>query len=195
MGNVLVGYDAEDIVSHFASDPADRALLLSAIFRAPEWAMADANAITEDEFYALIETRLPARLVPAGQKAFREWHLFNRRLPEAERLVGELKNAGYGLYLLSNAALRFDVYYRDYPALTALDGRIVSAHVGAVKPDPAIYRALFDTYGLTPSECYFVDDVPENIEGARRMGMDGFVFDRFQYGELRQALRDRGVRF
>ncbi len=194
MGNVLVGYDADYIVSHFTDDPADHALLLAAIFRSPQWAMADANAITEDDFYALLPGRLPERLLPAGQRAFREWHLYNQRIPAAETLVDDLKKAGYRLYLLSNASLRWDVYWQDYHALSALDGHIVSSHVNAVKPDAAIYQTLFDTYDLTPAECYFVDDLPANIEGGRRMGMDGFVFDRFQYDELRDDMRAKGVR-
>lgn len=193
MGNVLLGYDADYIVSHFTDDPDDHARLLAAIFRAPEWTMADANTITEDDFYALLPGRLPAGLLPTGQKAFREWHYHNRRIPEAEALVDDLHAAGYKLYLLSNASLRWDLYWRDYHALAALDGHIVSSHVNAVKPDPAIYRTLFDTYGLLPSECYFVDDLSANIEGGRRMGMDGFVFDRFQYDELRADMQAKGI--
>ena len=194
MGNVLVGFDAAYIASQFAADPEDSALLLSAIFRAPEWAMADANLITEDAFYGLLPGRLPARLLPAGQRAFLEWQRYNRRIPEAEALVMALKAAGYRLYLLSNAALRFDAYWRDFPALAALDGHIVSARVNAVKPDAVIYQILFDTYALTPAECYFVDDLAANIEAGKRMGMDGFVLDRFQYGELIMDMRAKGVR-
>ncbi len=194
MGNVLLGFDAAYIASQFAADETVRDLLLSSIFRAPEWALMDAGALTEEDMLRLIPERLPQELVQTGLAAYSGWHLHNRRIPEAETLVNDLKAAGYRLYLLSNASPRWTVYWRDYPAIAALDGHVVSAFVGAVKPDPAIYRILFDSYGLDPAECFFVDDVPANIAGGRALGMDGFVLDRFQYDKLRVALREKGVR-
>ena len=44
------------------------------------------------------------------------------------------------------------------------------------KPDPAIYRYLFETFSLNPRECFFIDDLEENIEIGRSLGMDGLVF-------------------
>ncbi len=193
MGNVLVRYDAEYIASQFTQDEAARKLLLTEIFRAPEWTLLDAGLLDEEEMRARIAKRLPDALVETGLRAYAQWHCFNRRIPEAESLVDELKRAGCRLYLLSNAAARWRVYWRDFPAMTALDGHIVSALVGALKPDAAIYRILFDTYGLDPAESYFVDDVAANVEAGRALGMDGFVLDRFQYGALREALKEKGV--
>lgn len=61
---------------------------------------------------------------------------------------------------------------------------MISSEEKVVKPEPEIYQRLFDRYGLEPSECVFTDDREENIEGARRMGMDGIVFvDAKQYEE------------
>lgn len=45
-----------------------------------------------------------------------------------------------------------------------------------VKPDPGIYLYLFQTYGLKPEECFFIDDLEDNIEAGRKLGMDGIVF-------------------
>ena len=194
MGNVLLRYDADYIVSQFAVDPADRAALLSAIFHAPEWALMDAGELGEADMLRLIPKRLPPRLAETGIAAYQNWHLHNQPIPEAEALVKQLKAAGYRLYLLSNAAPRFQAYWRDYPALTALDGHVVSAFVHAVKPEPAIFRILFDTYGLKPEECFFVDDMAANVAAGKALGMDGFVLDGFQYDGLRKALGERGVR-
>ena len=44
------------------------------------------------------------------------------------------------------------------------------------KPDPAIYRYLFQTYGLNPEECFFIDDLKANIETGKKLGMDGIIF-------------------
>ena len=40
-----------------------------------------------------------------------------------------------------------------------------------------IYELLCETYGLIPQECIFVDDRPENVEAAKKAGMEGIVFD------------------
>lgn len=45
-----------------------------------------------------------------------------------------------------------------------------------LKPNPNIYQYLFDTYHLDPSECFFINDLEENIAAARNLGMDGIVF-------------------
>lgn len=40
-----------------------------------------------------------------------------------------------------------------------------------------MYRYLFETYSLDPAECFFIDDLRENIEAGRALGMDGIIFD------------------
>ena len=52
--------------------------------------------------------------------------------------------------------------------------------VKMVKPDADIYQCLFDTYGLKPEECVFLDDRPENIEGGEKLGMRGIVFESYE---------------
>ena len=41
---------------------------------------------------------------------------------------------------------------------------------------PEIYRLLFDKWDLDPQDCFFLDDKPENIEAAKKAGMNGIVF-------------------
>ena len=50
----------------------------------------------------------------------------------------------------------------------------IKEHV--IKPNPEIYQRLFAKFNLTPDECIFADDRAENIEGGRRLGMNGIVF-------------------
>ena len=48
---------------------------------------------------------------------------------------------------------------------------MVSYMIHKAKPDEAIYRALVEKYGLRIEECLFFDDRSENIEAARKLGM------------------------
>ena len=46
----------------------------------------------------------------------------------------------------------------------------------ACKPEEKIYRALLDRYGLAPEETVFLDDNPDNIAGAERLGIRTVLF-------------------
>lgn len=48
---------------------------------------------------------------------------------------------------------------------------VSSCYVGMRKPDEKIYRLALDLIQKTPDECCFIDDRPENIEGAAKVGM------------------------
>ena len=91
-------------------------------------------------------------------------------------LARRLHQAGYDLYLLSNAGVRFDRAKGRIPVLPLLSGWVVSAYEHLMKPDPAIYALLCQRYGLEPSACLFVDDSQDNVEDARRAGMSAYRF-------------------
>lgn len=78
----------------------------------------------------------------------------------------------------------------QFPIFKLLDGQIISSEEMVIKPEPEIYHRLFAKFNLKPEECIFTDDRAENIEGGRRLGMEGIVFtDAKQYErELRDLL-------
>jgi hypothetical protein len=60
--------------------------------------------------------------------------------------------------------------------LAGFRGVVVSGDEGLLKPEPAIYRVLFDRYGLDPAACVFVDDSPGNVAAAADLGMHALHF-------------------
>lgn len=50
---------------------------------------------------------------------------------------------------------------------------LASCEVGVMKPDPAIYRACEERFKLCPERTIFVDDKPDNVEGALACGWQG----------------------
>ena len=62
------------------------------------------------------------------------------------------------------------------PVLKKLDGLVVSYRIHLLKPDPAIYLYAAKNLGIKPEETLFVDDVLANVEGARKVGMEGYLF-------------------
>lgn len=194
MGNVLLDYDPMRLIRRYTADAGEIAAINGALFASKEWALLDEGLITDGEMIETAVARLPERLHEMTREMFAVWPTLYLPIPETERLVRQLRANGYPCYLLSNASLRWYSYEADFPVFSLLCGRIISASFRTVKPKPAIYRALFDTFSLIPAECFFIDDLAANVAGGRALGMDGFVLDQRQYGELTRTLCEKGVR-
>lgn len=92
-------------------------------------------------------------------------------------LIQELKGKGYGIFGLSNwPATTFNEARKRFRTMASIDKYVISSHVNLVKPGKEIYQHLLSKYSLEPSECVFIDDREENINGARSVGMKGIVF-------------------
>lgn len=80
-------------------------------------------------------------------------------------------------------------------AVRSLSHRLVSHHMGLVKPDAAIYRAAERELGVRPSEVMFFDDLEENIAGARACGWhaEQIDHDRDTAAQITGHLRARGI--
>jgi len=60
--------------------------------------------------------------------------------------------------------------------LNFFKGDAVSCHLGAVKPNRAFYERALAKFGLPPAACLFIDDRPENVEGARDFGISALQY-------------------
>ena len=116
-----------------------------------------------------------------------------REYPYAKPWITELKERGFRVYLLSNyGKTSFEQGSKGFSFLPLVDGAVISYEVKHIKPEPEIYTALFEKYGLKPEECVFFDDREENIEAAGKLGMHGIVFTSKEEAEqkLDELLKD-----
>lgn len=51
------------------------------------------------------------------------------------------------------------------------DHAFTSSDYGARKPDPTVFERVLERYGVGASDAFFADDLPENIAGARSLGI------------------------
>lgn len=108
-----------------------------------------------------------------------------------ETLLDRLRER-YTLLLLSNTnAIHFRYLELHYPHIGYFHHRTLSHEAGAQKPDAAIYLAALAQAGVDPGEVFFTDDLEENIEAARRLGMDGAQFTTV--ADLESELQLRGI--
>ena len=192
MGGVLINFDAERYTARFVPDAGDRALIRRELFRSVAWIQMDRGSITDEEAVAAVCARLPAHLHQAVRDILDNWHQDIPPLDGIYDLIKELKEKGYGIYLLSNTCTRFHSFRKNIPALRFFDGEFISADCHLVKPAPGIYQCFLEKFGLDGAECVFIDDVPLNVEGAVRCGINGIVYHG-DPGLLRRQLRQLGV--
>jgi HAD superfamily hydrolase (TIGR01509 family) len=107
-----------------------------------------------------------------------------------EKLIDELKAAGYKLYVLSNMSREFIDFLRKQKVYENFDGDVVSCEVGIVKPMPEIYDLLLKRFELDPAETIFIDDRKENVDAAAAKGIATFHFDRNDYEGSCKRLRE-----
>lgn len=192
MGNVLLRFDREEFLDAAGVAKEDREILLRRVFLSTDWVKLDWGTHDEEEAVERMCLGLPSRLHPAVHQLVECWDEPIRPMEGMEELVRELKDKGYTLYLLSNASRRQHAYWPRVPGQDCFAGTLISADLGVIKPDAAIYEALYKKFSLKPEECLFIDDSPYNIEGGIRTGMDGIVF----YGDvpaLRAELKARSI--
>ena len=92
----------------------------------------------------------------------------------------------YKVGLLSNAwdDLRQTMHER-WNIDGLFDELIISAEVKMVKPDPHIFHLALERLGVQPAETVFIDDIIENVEAARRVGLFAI-----QYQNMPQTLAE-----
>ena len=93
-------------------------------------------------------------------------------------LFGFFKGKGYTLVLGSNTNDLHAAQFRRQFAETLgqFDRLVLSYEVGHVKPSTAFYLACAEAAGADPGDCVFIDDLPENVEGARAAGLVGLLY-------------------
>ena len=99
--------------------------------------------------------------------------------PESEAVLEELKRMGMPLYALSNWDIGLEEVLEDLGWTRFFDGFVVSAIVGAEKPDGAIFEEALRVAGVEPHRAVHVGNDPaSDVRGASEAGMDAVLVDR-----------------
>ena len=176
LGGVVFEWNPDAIIQSVFDDAAVRARIKTQIFAHPDWAETDRGTLTETD--AIV--RWAARTGHAEAEIdalLRATEIGLRVKTDTIALMDELLARGLMLFCLSNMPIeRYDYLYRTHDFWPKFHGIVISGHVQLLKPEPAIYQHLLHTYEINAPECVFLDDMPENIAAAQRLGMHGIVF-------------------
>ena len=123
----------------------------------------------------------------------RDWEdIFWLNEPVAQ-LIAVLASRGYTLILGSNTNVLHAKHFRRQFAATLerFDALVFSYEVGTIKPGSRFYEACARAAGVHAASCVFVDDVAENVEGARTAGLKSLQY--LDTASLVAGLRELGV--
>ena len=130
---------------------------------------------------------------PLIEAYFERWaEMMAGEIEGAVAILEELRTSGHELHALTNWSAETFPHARErFAFLDWFESILVSADVGLIKPDPAIFRLLLERIGRTPAECIYIDDNPKNVASAAVLGFDALAFR--SAGHLRDALGQRGL--
>ena len=194
MGNVLTKYSLTDYIRTYVTTEEAFFIIKNQVCASVEWICMDRGTMTDDEAIHSIQKRVPPDMQETVERFIREFRMKQEPNPPMEHLLKKLKEAGYGLYLMSNTSHRFRHFSKNIRSVSYMDGIWISCERGYLKPEREAYLDFFQYLDLKPEDCFFVDDSPANIEAGIRLGMKGCVYHQ-DMQELRNNLRSAGFWF
>lgn len=190
MDDVLCDYDRPARIAHLAAVAGCAPEAVdAAIFASGYEAEGDRGALDSAAYLAGFGPRIGYDL------GLEDWIAARRAGTAARPAMLELvrRLAVRSAVLTNNSALVAEHIDRIAPELPALfPGRLfASAVLGAAKPDAACFHRCLDALGAVPAETLFIDDLAENVDGARAAGLQAHQFTSVP--ALVDILRHHGV--
>ena len=176
LGGVVLDWNPAAIVALIEPVRERQASLRHALFGHADWRMFDRGALTEAELIQRLKLRLGATqtAVEAILDAVRN-SLVEK--PETVALLRALQGQGTPLYCLSNMPAAIYAHLRQrHTFWDAFSGIVISGEIQMMKPEPEVFTHLLAAYKLRAAESVFIDDLPANVESARRVGLHAICF-------------------
>jgi putative hydrolase of the HAD superfamily len=188
LGNVLIDIDFYRCARLWSDHAGIPAHVLASRFRiddaykAFECGKLDARAFYE-ALRRQLEISLPDDIMREG------WNAIIRDEKPGIRDCLEQLARRYPLYVLTNTNPEHENIWAEkhQDLLSYFEKIFVSSHMGYRKPDTAAYLHVSQSIGVPCSEILFFDDADENVEGARKAGMQAIRVD--QDDTVSQCLR------
>lgn len=192
IGRVLVEWHQEALIAKVSAHlPEDEQEKLQGLFSEwnKEWDRRSFSVLlpeTQDAYpqYAAVIQSYADHWLDAGLGAVMDGTV---------KIMERLKAKGHRLIAASNFASDTFDWARSSGRLDFVDlfdKMHISGQINIIKPDPAFFETLLTSYDVDPKESIFIDDLQENIDSAKTVGIDGILFTNAE--NLEQALTQRG---
>ena len=188
LGRVLVKIDLKGgLFRYYLRDhPASTEEIITQIFKDEPFIAFTTGKIKPLQMYRLLQSNY--RLNISFEKFVEEWCSILTPQEGMEELVAQLA-ARYVLGLLSDTdPLHWQYCQQHFSILRHFTKPTLSYQTGLLKPDPRCYQQASENAGTAIKSCLFIDDREQNVEGARRVGMQALLFSGVE--SLQQELKN-----
>jgi HAD superfamily hydrolase (TIGR01509 family) len=98
--------------------------------------------------------------------------------PEVHDVLERLQALGVGMAVVSDSWSSLPELFDELSLGRYFAVYVTSEEMGCNKPDPRMYEAGSQGLGLLPADCVVVDDDPQLVAAARRLGYQGRAIRR-----------------
>ena len=191
MGNVLISFSFEKMLSQVASTTELSVDTVKRLFMEDGTGIKyERGELSSKDLYNMLSEHAPApfdfdKFIEAG------CDIFNPR-PEMVQIVKHLKAKGIRLLLLSNTnEAHYNYIAKHFDFLPLFDHHILSYELHHVKPEKEIYQAALFHANAQPHECFYIDDIPDYVSAAGKLGIKGHVYE--SHPLFLEALQKEGI--
>lgn len=185
LGRVLVDWDIADTIwDLILAEVGPRRRAWESLY-----AELATGRLAPEGFYRKLKERVDIRV--DFERFVAGWCEIFFPMPGMEELFAEVEERVAVGLLSDTDPIHWDYLPPRYPFLKRIKKPTLSYEIGFMKPAPQAYLAAARDVGFPPKACFFTDDKQENVEGARRAGMDAVRFSGAE--DLRIRLAARGV--
>ena len=178
LGNTLVFFDHNLFYSGIASHEKRFSTkeFQSYILENSLMDMIALGKLSGEDFYAGLKKKFDFSI---SYESFLKYYcgIFWENKPMTSLLHVLFKEKHYNLILLSNTdRYHIDYVMKEFPYLDEFKQRIFSFEAGYLKPSDSIFETLFRKYNIVPSETLYVDDMEDNINAGKKLGLQTHLY-------------------
>lgn len=136
----------------------------------------ETGKITEGEFIEALKSKCNNGV--SNEQIIAAWNAMLLDLPLRRLQILQQLRIHFDLILLSNTnsiheqAFNAIISNAHHVLLPTFFDRVYYSHrVGLRKPDTALFQQVLDDCGFQPAATFFIDDSPQHIEGAKKLGI------------------------
>jgi len=179
MGNVIIDIDFKRVLGVWSNLSGTPLATLSERFSMGQvFQKHERGEISDEEFAAELSHEMGIAL--SFEQFSLGWQaVFVGLRTEVIDIFKRLREQGHRVVVLSNTnRLHLNYWPAHYPEIAAnTDALYLSQDLGMRKPEPRIFEYVLGQEGVTASQAVFFDDVIENVEAARLMGIEAVLVE------------------
>lgn len=133
-------------------------------------------AFWKEYFAALLRSQgISEQIEARAEKLFSAYWLKGiTPYPETESVLRWFREHGFSMGVISDTFPSLQLTIEAAGLGAYFDCYVCSDQVGAMKPDPRMYRTALDALNVCAAESLYVDDYDAEADGARALGMTAF---------------------